>query len=200
MRRVLLFALLIALALSSQATRAQTGRGNASPAQVDGIARLIADVEAALVAGSMEKLRPLTAPAFSVDAQLVFQSTVATGGVSQAALRERTRRTLEDGERIEVLTEAFVSHGRLGPLATWVLTVRPRAGTDRFELVDLSEPSAFDSLIKLTLDTERQFNLHNFTLNAPDMVLKMASGTAFVAEDDGGITAMVLRGRGSVTF
>jgi len=197
MRRALLFALLVVL---SSAPHAQTGRG-AAPPQADGIVRLLADVETALADGSMDRFRPLTANAFPVDGLLVFQNAVASGGVTQAAVRERGRRTLEDTNRIEVLAEVFVSHGQNGRLATWLVTVRPRSDApDRYELIGLTEPAVFSGLVKLTLDTERQFTVHDLVLRAPDMTLKMASGMAFVAEDPGGVTAIVLRGRGSVTF
>jgi hypothetical protein len=196
MRRACLFLLLVVL---SSAPAAQTGRTGTAPVS-DGVVRLVADVESALQAGSMERLRALTAPVLSTNGLLILQRAVASGGVSQAAVRERARRPLEEG-RVEVLAEVFVSHGRNGRLATWIVTVRARNDSpDRYEIVSLEEPAAFDSLVKLTLNSDRQFNVHNLQLQAPDMMLKMASGSAFVAEDDGGITAIVLRGRGTLRF
>ena len=83
-----------------------------------------------------------------------------------------------------MLAEVLVSHGREGRVATWVITAQPRsAGGDRYEIVDLIEPAAIDGLLRLTLDTSKQYTVRNLTLQAPDLVLKMSSGSAFVAED-----------------
>src|SRR5262245_43259412 len=192
MRRALIFLL---LAVAAASPHAQTGASR--PQQADGVVRLLADIENALIAGKLEAFRPLTIPALPVDAQLIFQGAVASGGVTSAAVREHGRRPLDNSE-VEVLAEVFVSHGRNGRLATWVMTVRAR-GQDRYELVDLKEPASFDSLVRLALNETRQYTVHNLVLEAPDLTLKMASGSAFAAEDSGGITALVLRGNGAVT-
>ena len=94
-----------------------------------------------------------------------------------------------------------MSHGREGRIATWQLTARPHRGSaDRYELTALNELASVDGFVKLELDRSRQFQVHDLTITAPDFTLKMASGSAFVAESDNGITALVLRGRGEVHF
>jgi hypothetical protein len=207
MRRGRLLLLALSLAALPSAPRAQAEPAAPKPEaqagrpqQADGIVRLLADIESAIVSGRPENFKPLlaTTPAAGL---AIFERVVAGGGVSSAAVRERARRALETSNQVEVLAEVFVSHGRNGRLATWLMTARPRAGApDRYELAGLAEPASFDSLVKLTLDTTRQFAAHNLVLQAPDLTLKLAAGSAFVAEDNGGVTALVLRGSGTVAF
>jgi hypothetical protein len=169
------------------------------PLQADAVVKLLADLEAALESGQLDACRALTSPTLPADHLHVFERALA-GGVSAATVRERTRRPIDENG-FEVLAEVLVSRGRVGRLATWLLTVRPGAGAvDRDELAGIVEPASIDGLVKLTLDATKQYALHDFTFRAPDLTLTMASGTAFVAEDAGGITAVVLRGRGELRF
>jgi hypothetical protein len=208
MRRALLFLLALGIAALSSVPQAQSApvapkpeAQAGRPQQADGIVRLLADVEAALVSGRLENFRPLAAAALPTPGLAIFERAVAGGGVSSAAVRERARRPIAPDGPVEVLADVFVGHGRAGRLATWLMTVRPRPGApDRYELDSLAEPASFGNLVRLALDTTRQFAVHNLVLQAPDLTLKMASGAAFVAEDEDGITALVLLGSGSVSF
>jgi hypothetical protein len=65
---------------------------------------------------------------------------------------------------------------------------------------DLRELAGVDGLLKLSLDTARQFAVKDLVINAPDLTFRMAAGSAFVAESPNGITALVLRGKAEVTF
>ena len=71
---------------------------------------------------------------------------------------------------------------------------------DRYEIIAFAEIAALDGLLQLALDPQKTYSVHNLTLQAPDLTLKMASGTAFVAEESGGVTALVLRGKGDIRF
>jgi peptidase M1-like protein len=194
MPRLALAAVMLALQLGPGSQQPQN-----RPLQADGVVRLLTDLEAALVSGRVENFRALSSSTITDAATNIFQGALAGGNVSTAALRERLRRPMNDG--FEVLAEVLVSHGRQARLATWLLAARPRGGgTDRYEVADLVEPAAVDGLLKLTLDRTKQFTVRNLTLEAPDFVVKMTEGSAFVAEDGGGPTAIVLRGKGEVQF
>ena len=121
------------------------------------------------------------------------------GAIANATVRERFRRPIDDG--VEVLAEVFVSYGRQARVGTWRLVAEPgNPSSTRFDLRAIGEIAAIDGLIKLTMDRTKQFALHNFVFDAPDLTLKMPSGTAFVAESPQGITALVLLGDGEVVF
>lgn len=193
MRRLALGVIVLALHAGPAAQSVQD-----RPIQADGIVRLLADLEAALAAGRVDAFRASTAPGLAdEDARHLIRA--ASGSGANAIVRERARRP--EGDGYEVITEVLVSHGREGRISTWQLTARPHRGSaDRYELTGVNELASVDGLVKLELDRSRQFQVHDLTITAPDFTLKMASGSAFVAESDNGITALVLRGKGEVNF
>jgi len=194
MRRLIVAAALIALSAAPGAQSVQN-----RPSQADGVVRLLTDLESALTAGRLTDFQALASARLPPTATEIFKHSLGESRVTTAVIREQQRRPLEGG--FEVLAEVLVSHGREGRVATWIISAQPRSTTgDRYELVDLIEPSAIDGLMRLTLDTSKQYTVRNLTLQAPDLVLKMSSGVAFVAEDFRGPTAIVLRGRGDIRF
>src|SRR5262245_29074547 len=195
MRR--LSAAVLILVLSSALTARDSQE---RPLQADGIVRLLADLESALTSGRVEDFRRIAAPNLPADDVDRFQRVTGGGVRSAVIVRERARRPESNGT-YEVIADVLVSRGREGRIATWQLTAQPtRVSSDRFELTDVNELAAIGDLVKLTLDQTRQFQVRNLTITAPDLTLKMTSGTAFVAESDSGITALVLRGNGEVHF
>jgi peptidase M1-like protein len=194
MRRLAVAVIVMALPAGPFAQSAQE-----RPTQADGIVRLLSDLETALTSGKIDGFRAAAAPALPDDDLASLQRAVVTGQSAGAILRERARRPTSSG--FEIVADLLVSRGREGRIATWRLLVQPHRGTaNRFELTGLTELASVDGLVRLELDQTRQFQIHNLTLTAPDFVLRMASGSAFVAESDNGITALVLRGRGDVEF
>jgi Peptidase family M1 domain len=194
MRRFLLAAALIALHATPDAQSVQN-----RPSQADGVVRLLSDLETALTAGKLTDFQAMSSARMPPTATEIFRHSLGDSRVTTAVIRERTRKPLETG--FEVLAEVLVSHGRDARVSTWVITAQPRtAGGDRYEIADLIEPAAVDGLTRLTLDTSKQYSVRNLSLQAPDLVVKMSSGAAFVAEDSHGPTAIVLRGRGEVRF
>jgi hypothetical protein len=194
MRRLAIPAIVLALhsfpAIGAQQTR---------PMQADAVVRLLTDVEGALTSGRIEDFRPLASSALPDADARRFERLLNMGPAETAVVRERGRRPVGGG--YEVLAEVLLGHGQRGRLATWQLGVRPVAGDpERFELISFAEQASVDGLIRLTMDTTRQFELRDFLLEAPDLRLEMSSGSAFVAESPSGITAIVLRGRGRVSF
>ncbi len=170
-----------------------------APLQADPVVRLIADLETALQSGRPEELAAIVAPELPDRDLAQLRDLSARVPSPTVAIRERARRPVDQG--FEVLTEVLVSQGKQGRLATWQLRVRPRAGAvDRVELTGLTELGTIGSLLRLELDATRQFAVHDLVFAAPDFTLRMKAGAAFVAESDNGVTAVVLRGDGTVEF
>ena len=169
------------------------------PAQADGVVRLLTDLESALTSGRIASVAALAPGGLSADQLARVSSVLERGAIADATVRERFRRPV--GAGYDVLAEVFVGYGRQGRVASWQLGVVPSPeAPDRFDLTSINELAAIDTLVKLTLDRTRQFALRDFTLQAPDLTLKMSSGAAFVAESPSGITALVLLGDGDVVF
>jgi hypothetical protein len=170
----------------------------------DGIARLLRSLERALVSGRVEDLRAIATPA--VTPATVSQFALAVGNAAGAAadrtvvIRERLRRPTP-GAGYDVVADILISRGIEGRVATWLIGAAPRQAADgAFAIADLRELSAIDGLLKLRLDASRQFAVKNLSIGAPDLELTLASGVGFAVLAPGGITGMVLRGKGVLRF
>ncbi len=169
------------------------------PPQADAVVRLLTDVENALSANRLDDFRALTSASLPAAELKPVEQAFSRGTIVKATVRERARRQVEGG--FEVLADVLVSRGRTGRISTWQLAVRPRVDApDRYEIIGILEIAALDGLLQISLDTTKSYEVHNLTLQAPDLTLKMASGSAFVAEEPGGVTALVLLGRGDIHF
>jgi hypothetical protein len=196
MRRLLLAAVVLTAHAAPLAQPIQD-----RPLQADGVVRLLANLENALASGRIESLRALASPALPEAHHQPFLRATRGGLPSIAIVRESSRRPFEFAPGYEVVADILVSHGRQGRITTWQLTVAPQGGTrDRFQLTAIVEIAAVDGLLKLALDTTRQFAVHQLAIRAPDLTLTLESGSAFVAETEAGVTALVFRGKGHVHF
>jgi hypothetical protein len=194
MRRLALGLLALALGAAPAAQGPQP-----RPAQADAVVRLLADVEAALDANRIDDFRALAAVSLPAADLAPIEKTYERGPIVSATVRERGRRPVGNG--FEVLADVLVSRGRTGRIATWQFTLRPKTdASDRYEITNFLEVGGLDGLLQIALDPAKAFTVHNLTVQAPDFTLKMASGSAFVAEAPSGITALVLLGRGDVRF
>ncbi len=196
--RSLVVALLVAFLQGMPVVRATQDR---APAATDPISTLLLDLQRAVASGSIEEALKLTVPGVT-DQQLTPFAVATRGGqTTQVVLRERTRRPLEGAPGTEVVIDLLVGRQKAGRLATWLVTVAPdAAASGAFRIRELRELAAIDGLLKLQIDTTRQFTVRDLTLTAPGLRLTMPSGTAFVAESPNGVTALVLRGGSRVSF
>jgi len=200
MRRLLLITALL-LAHGAPALRAGQDRPvqDSRPLQADGVVRLLLDLENAVTSARVEDFRALGTAAMPETATNRFQIATRGGPGARAVIRERMRRPV--GRDYDVVVDVLVSRGAVGRIATWVLVVTPDEGPGgTFKITDLKELAAIDGMIRLSLDTTRQFAVKDLLITAPDLQLKMSSGTAFVAESPNGVTAIVFRGKGDVLF
>jgi hypothetical protein len=194
MRRTTL-ALGLGIALVAGATAAT--RPSAQGAQPDAVTRLLSDLETALASGDATRLTPLEAPALAPDTVNGIARSVVAGPGAAVSVRERTRRRTPEGA--EVLADVFLGHGERARVVTWRIHARSNAD-GRALIAGLDEQGALTDLLKLTLDATHQFAVHNLTFHAIDLTLAMSSGSAFLAQADDGVTAVVLHGRGGVRF
>lgn len=182
--------------------------GQSSPPNVrpDGIAKLLRTLEVGLQSGDpTQYLQLITADANQAEAQQFAASWFETR-ITRAAVRERDRQPLPDlpeGTAYELNVDIFLEFGREGRLGTWRLAVR-RTGPDRGEqewrIAAQQEYTAVDGLHQLQLNTQKQWSASDFTITSEDIELKFPSATIFVSEVPDGTTAMVVMGRGEMTF
>ena len=193
MRRTIA-AVAILLLHSLPVARAQQSANTSVP---DGVIRLLADLENVLSEGQPQAFRALGTPSLPELAVSRFQLATRGSAGARAILRERSRRAI--GPDVEVIADLLISRDTTGRVSTWQILASP-AAAGTYRIADVKELAAIDGLLRLRLDTTRQFAVKDLTIDAPDLKLRMASGTAFVAESPNGITALVLRGRGDVNF
>lgn len=185
--------------------RAQAPVSRAGPA--DEVTRLLAGLETAVradgdqafLAVASSDLPELDRAVFSKLHEGSAAPGLAAAGAVVATLRERDRRP--EGTSYVVLADLLVSHGVRGKVVTWELTLKPTARQGgRLEIAGLKQLALVDGLVQLALDRQRSFTVRNFTFTAPDLTIRMSSGSAFMAQGDVGDTAIVLRGRAELRF
>jgi hypothetical protein len=183
----------------------------AAPAAVraqdaDGITVLLRQLEQALGSGDPAAFLALINPAASTDTQQALIADVFRPGVTRVTLRERDRAPLGPGagEGYRLLIEALIERGPQGRIATWSVDVRRgRAGaepTTAWGVADLRLVTSVDGLHRLALDTSVEYVVRNLTIRAVDLTLGVESGVAFLARTDDGPTALLVRGRGHMSF
>ena len=186
-------ALVIFLLHSVPAVRAQ----QTERAQADPLIRLLAELETIVAGARVEDFRALSLPTLPPAAVSRFQVATRGGPGARAILRERSRRII--GDDTEVVADLLISRDIAGRVSTWQILVSPVPG-GAFKIADMKELAAVDGMLRLRLDTTRQFAVKNLLIEGPDLAVRVESGTAFVAESGRGVTALVLRGRASVQF
>jgi hypothetical protein len=160
----------------------------------DDAARLVLELEEALRTGSDEQFRAILAPG----AQIGRFAALMQGPRTRAVVRERDRTPAVGA--IDMLIETFVERGADGHLATWRARLRRGDGAERpWQITSLQELSSIDGLYRLSLD-EQAFDARGLTLTGTDFSLHMRSGLAYTAGVEGGVTAIVLRGKGELVF
>ena len=165
----------------------------------DAVSQLLAELQRALGSGGAESVRALITP--NVAPAVVEQISALIRGSTNPSVvvRERTRRPSATG--FDVAADVLIARGSRGRVATWLISARPDDDpTKGLKIAGLRELSSIDGLLKLTLDTSRQYDIKNLTISAPDLTLTMTSGFAFAVRAPRGITGLVLRGKGSLRF
>ena len=168
------------------------------PLQADGVVRLLLDLENAIGAGQVDAFRAISTPTVTTQAIARFEAAASGGAGTRAIVRERSRRAV--GQVLEVIADVLVSRQSTARVSTWQIVAAAGAEPGQFRIEDLKELAAVDGLLKLQLDTSRQFAVKDLVINTTDLTLKMASGSAFVAESPNGITALLLRGKAEINF
>ena len=175
-------------------------RAAAQPAPRDGIAALLRQLERTAAAADAQGILALGAPAISRPSFQEFARSLTTPAPTRVVVNERDRAALEQGAQ-RLIIEVFSEHGIEGRLGTWRVDVQPGPlhripGRLPPSPGCRSSPAFTDS----SLNATKQYDIHNLTVHAPDLVIEMPSGRAFVAETADGPTALVLLGHGRMRF
>jgi hypothetical protein len=192
-------AVVLLLGLAAPAS-AQTAAGP------DALELFVLALEQAAASGERAKVQALAHPEMAAGGVEDFAYSIVPTP-SRIVIKERDRTAIEGGEH-RLLLEVFVERGREARLSTWRMDVRRRTGTTApaedakpdWRIVRLERLNVVSGLYRLALDPGRQFDVRDLTLVAPDLTVRMSSGTAFIASSAEGPTAVVLLGKGRMVL
>ncbi len=167
---------------------------------VDGVTMLLRLLQQAAGAGDRAAILRIGASQISRPSFEDFAATLTSPPPSRVVVTERDRAPRDAGV-LRLVVEIFTERGIEGRLGTWRIDARPgEAATDPWKIAAVSRLSVVTGLYRLSLDTATEYDITNLVVRAPDLTVDMRSGRAFVASTPDGPTAMVLLGRGRMTF
>jgi hypothetical protein len=180
---------------------------DASAAQsVDGVQVLLRRLEQVIQAGSPDGYAGLLADSAKRDRVHDFTASEIEQPATRAVVQERDREPLRGalpGDAFRLVVDVFGEFGDRARAATWRVDVKRvgESGSDReWAIVDQERISSLENLYRLSVNPTRQFTAHNLKVSAEDLDLTLAEGSVFVADVDIGVTAMVLLGKGTLSF
>ncbi|MEQ1756843.1 MAG: M1 family aminopeptidase [Vicinamibacterales bacterium] len=176
-----------------------------TPAPADGPARVVARLETLARNGTPDEFARLTAPSMPVSALENFALDFFVPGVTRTVAVERDRIPLEgvaEGEGYSLIVEFFAEVGARARIVSARVDMRRfgEADADTWQIVDLERLNVVEGLYRLRMDTTRGYAARNLTVDSDDFRVTLAEGSAFLVESDGGVTGMVLVGRGEMRF
>ena len=177
------------------------GQGVAPVVQpVDGVTTLLRALQQAAAAGDRTALLALGDAQISRPSFEDFAATLTTPPPTRVVVTERDRAPRDAGV-LRLVVEIFTERGIEGRLGTWRIDARPgNTPSDPWRIASVSRLSVVTGLYRLALDTATEYDINNLVVRAPDLTIDVPSGRAFLASTPDGPTAMVLIGRGRMTF
>lgn len=176
--------------------------GAQAPARAgsDGVTLLVGRIERAIAGGDATALLALGSEKGARASREEFAALITSPAPTRVVVNERDRGPL-DGGAFRIILEIFSEHGYEARLGTWRIDARPGpTDADPWAVAAVSRLSIINGLYRLSLDADKQYDIHGLSVRGPDLALHMESGAAFVASTPGGPTAVVLLGKGQMTF
>ena len=171
----------------------------------DSVASLLTRVEETAKSGDTTAFLLLTSGA-NRERAVDFGSSELIPGATRAVLKERDREPLRGtlaGNGYRVMVDVLTEFGPRARASTWRLDIKRvgAPGSAREWAIDQVERvSSVDNLYRLTVNPAKAFTARDLKITAEDLDLTLAEGTVFVADTDQGVTAVVLLGRGTMSF
>jgi len=170
-------------------------------ADAGSIRAFLLKLEQAVQSGNPENYLALLADTADRQRAGEFASSEVRRGATRVVLLERDREPIagRGGPGLRVFLDTFVESGAHGRVATWQLDLR-RTAADEWRITDQERLSGVNSLYRLFLNPNKQFDARAFTIHSEDLELTLDDGAVFTVDTDQGVTALVLIGRGTMRF
>jgi hypothetical protein len=171
----------------------------------EGVRLLLGRIERVVRTGDTTAYFALLSAGASLDRARDFASTELMPGASRSVLQERDRAALggDSSNGYRLMVDVMAEFGSRARIATWRLDVK-RTGAagaeNEWTIADAVRISSVENIYRLALNGAKQYAAHDLKIAAEDLDLSLADGSMFVAEIEGGVTAVVLLGKGIVNF
>jgi hypothetical protein len=172
----------------------------------DGVRLLLERIERVVRTGDTAAYFALLTDAADRTRARDFAGSELMPGVSRSVLQERDRVPLSGapaGNGYRLMVDVMAEFGSRARVATWQLDVKRTgaAGTDsEWTIADAERISSVENIYRVSLSAAKQYAARDLKISAEDIDLTLAEGSVFVAEIDGAATAVVLLGKGTVSF
>jgi hypothetical protein len=130
-----------------------------------------------------------------------FAASEFRPGAARVVIQERDRQNLLGtlpGNGYTLMVDAFMEYGDRARVATWQLDVK--RVEDDWLIAGQQPISAVENLYRLSVNPQKQFDAHNFTILSEDLEMTLVDGTVFVVETNRGVTGLILMGHGEMNF
>ena len=185
---------------------ASTGRPAEAVQNGDGVQLLLRRLEQLLQSGNGARYTDFLADAADRSRARDFAANEIAPGATRVVIQERDREALRGalpGDGYRLMVDVFAEFGDRARAATWRLDVRRtgEAGSDReFSIADEERLSSLENLYRLALNRSKAYAARDLKISVEDLDLTLVEGSVFVADVDAGITALVLIGKGTLSF
>ena len=173
---------------------------------LDGVQLLLRRMERTVQAGDAAQYTSLLAETADRARARDFVSSELAAPSSRAIIQERDRQPLRGepaGDGFRLIVDVFAELANRARVATWRLDVKrigQATGDSEWVITDEERLSSLENLYRLSLNPAKQFTAHDLKISVEDLDLTLAEGSVFVADVDVGTTALVLVGRGTISF
>lgn len=174
----------------------------------DGVSALIGRLEQAIRSGDPNAYIALLSQNADRARAAEFAAQAIGPRVTRAVIRERDRMELQgtlQGDGYQLLVEVLIEYGQRARLTTWRLDVRRRGAVaagaaDQWGIQDQQVITSLGGLYRLSLNPNKQYAARDLVITSEDLQLTVEQASVFVAETDAGMTALVVLGRGDMSF
>jgi Peptidase family M1 domain len=194
-RRFLLLILLLAV---------PAGAGAQTTPPDDPVTKVLRQLEHVLEARDSAAYLAMLAPGAGDETRDQFLADWVVPGITRAVVHERLRvpsQKVAAGTGLDLYVDVLAEFGRRGRVGTWLIDLRRDAPAgDNWQIAALTVLTSMRGLSRLEINAAKEFTVENLNLSAEDFEVRLPQGIAFVSETEGGITGIVLLGKGDVTF
>jgi hypothetical protein len=180
--------------------------GVARAQENDGVASLLTRVEQIAKSGDATAFLTLLTSGANRERAVDFGGSELIPGATRAVLKERDREPLRGtlaGNGYRVMVDVLTEFGPRARAATWRFDIK-RVGAPgsarEWAIDEVERISSVENLYRLAVNPAKAFTARDLRITAEDLDLTLAEGSVFVADTDQGVTAVVLLGRGTMSF